>query len=290
MSRLYKRTINVAVWRMSTPPATAFNPRPLGEGEQLDISELKVKFKVVRDFSRHPNSSDVEIYNLSPATRADLQTRPLKVQLTAGYGGENRLLTTGDVRYAQSKQDGPNWVTLLQLADGGRTYGVSRINKSYPAGTTYRQVLRDISAAMGLQLPPALARDVDLDRKFVAGNVASGPARDELSKLLAPFGYAWSIQNGALRILADDQTVSNSPLIIGEEQGMIGTPEFGSPPKSGKPPHMSVKVLLYPELIPGDLIELRSKAAPGRYKVVKITHSGDTHGSDWVTEAEIKPI
>ena len=70
---------------------------------------------------------------------------------------------------------------------------------------------------------------------------------------------------------------------------MIGTPEFGSPPKSGKPPHMTVRCLLYPELVPGDLVQLSSRAKSGLFKLVKVTHSGDTHAADWQTEVEIQP-
>lgn len=298
MTRLFNRNVSVTVWRMSSPPATQFNPRPLGAGEQLEITDLRVKFHIRRDFSRHPNNADVEIYNLSAETRADLQTRPLRVQLSAGYDGENRLLTTGDVLFSMSKQDGTaghaigvDWVTLLQLQDGGRTFGGSRVNKQYAPGTTYRQIIRDVARSMGLQIPPALEKNPKLDQQFFAGASLSGSAADELSRLLSPFGYQWSIQNNVLRVLGDGEVVNKGQaLVIGEEQGMIGTPEFGSPPKSNKPPHMTVKMLLYPELVPGDLIQLNSKAKSGNFKLIKVEHKGDTGSTEWITEVEIQPL
>lgn len=291
MSRLFKREIAVTVWRESIPTdPTKYNPKVLGPTEQLEIRDLRVKFKCVRDFSKHPNSAEVEITNLSPESRALMQERPLKVQLAAGYDGQPRLIASGDVRFSMSKLEGVDWTTLVQIGDGARAYAHARVNASFGKNATYRQMLTEVSRALGLRLPSDLANNFDLDKKFVAGATLFGPARDELSRLLDPFGLAWSIQNGTLRILSDQGVNANTALPLGEEQGMIGTPEFGSPPKSGKPPHMTVKCLLYPELIPGDKIKLTSKAKSGFFKLVRVEHNGDTAGNEFTTTVEIKPL
>lgn len=290
MTRLFKRQVAVTVWSESTPSdPTNYSPQRLGPQEQLEIVGLRTQFKVVRDFSKHPNTAEVQITNLSPNSRALLQQRPLKVQIMAGYDGTARLIAQGDIRYSASKQDGVDWVTLLQIGDGARAYANARVNKSFGANATYRQVLTEVVRSMGMKLPSALATNFDLDKKFVTGATIHGPARDELSRLLDPFGLQWSIQNGVLRILTDQAATPGTALPLGEEQGMIGTPEFGSPPKSGKPPHMTVKCLLYPELIPGDKVKLTSKAKSGVFKLVKVEHSGDTAGGDFITTVEIKP-
>ena len=52
---------------------------------------------------------------------------------------------------------------------------------------------------------------------------------------------------------------------------------------------MTVKMLLYPEIVPGDLVQVTSKVKNGLFKVVKVRHSGDTHGHDWWTDLEIAP-
>lgn len=291
MSKLFKRNVLITLFRMSSPKSTEFNPKPLSAGEQLEVTDLRVKFKIIRDFTKHPNNTSIDIYNLSPQSRADLQTKPLRVQIAAGYDGINRLMAVGDLFFGQSKQEGTDWVTLLQLTDGGRSYGFSRMNKSFARNSTYRQVLRDVARSMGVQLPPALEKNADLDRQLPTGAALVGPSRDELTRYLAPFGYDWSFQNGVLRVLQDNEVVNNGQfLLIGEEQGMIGTPEFGSPPHSGKPPHVTVKMLLYPELVPGDFVQLKSKAKSGNFKIIKVTHQGDTHGKDFETEIEIKPL
>lgn len=290
MSRLFRRTAAVSITRETTPVnPTKYNPRPLGTNEILQITDLRIKFKIVRDFSKHPNSADIEIFNLAPETRADLHEKPLRVHLAGGYDGNNRLLAVGDVRFSMSKMEDIDWVTLLQIGDGARAFAHARVRSSFPKNTTYRQVITSVVNSMGMVMPPALARDAQLDKKIIAGYSAEGPAQKELTRLLAPFGYEWSIQNNSIKILGQDSANTNDPLPIDVEHGMIGTPEFGSPPRSGKQPHMTVKMLLYPELVPGDKILLKSKAKSGEFKLIKVSHTGDTAGGDWTTEVEIVP-
>ncbi len=294
MNRLFKKTVKVTAWREEIPGDPAqYNPKKL-VGTQLEITDLRVKFQVERSLPKKrskspPATCEIYISNLSENTRANLETKPLKIQLAAGYDDAPRLLFMGDLEFGMSKQDGPNWETLLQVKDGSRAYNHSRISNSYNPGTTVRTILRDAAKSMGMELPRNLASDSSLDAQYVNGRQFTGPARGALTKLLAPYGYGWAIHNGTLRILRDEDTSTTLPLLIDEEHGMIGTPEFGSPPRSGKPPHVTVKMLLYPEIGAGDLVQVKSRAVNGLYRVERAVHQGDTHADEWVSELEIKP-
>ena len=289
VTRNFKRNIRVTCWRETIPKdATKFQVSRYPDS--IEITDLRVQFTVKKDHSKHPNSCDITITNLAERTRANLETKPLLVQLEAGYDDVYRFMYSGDLRFGMTKLDGPNWETLLQLGDGDNHYRWSRMNKSYGSGSSVRQILTDAAGSMGMELPANIKNDPALDAKFNYGRVASGPVRDKLTQLLYPYGYTWSIQNGKLRILREDQVHTGTPYPIDEEHGMIGTPEFGSPPKSGKPPHMTVKMLLYPDINPGDSVEVTSKVKSGLFKVETVTHTGDTHGEAWNTELEIKPI
>ncbi len=294
--RLFDKIWKVTAWRETVPPsAKQFSTKQLRPGEQLEITDVRVKFKVERSFTKHPNACDIEIFNLEREESRDLETLPLKVQLEAGYDGNSRLMYIGDLRFGMTKQDGgQNNVTLLQLGDGDRSLARTRVSRSYAPGTTYRTILADVARAMGMQLPENLATDPALDRQFVSGSVAHGPARDMLSNLLAPFGYHWSVQNGALRALQDHEVVNGglTAIPVDREHGMLGSPQFGTPPKSGKPPHMTVDMLLYPELLPGDLVQLTSLTKNGLFRIDRVTHTGDSHAEgtgSWTTTIEIKP-
>lgn len=286
---LFKRNVKVTCWRETVPTdVTKFEVSRLPN--QTEIKDLRVQFHIRRDHSKHPNSCDVTITNLSQTTRADLETKPLMVQLEAGYNDVSRFMFAGDLRFAMTKMDGPNWHTLLQLADGDCHFRWSRMNKNYGKNTTVKTVLRDAAKSMGMVLPKHVEADPVLNQALPLGALAYGPTRDVLTKYLAPYGYSWSIQDGQLSILRDDRTHADTYREIGEEFGMIGSPEFGSPPKSGKPPHMTVSMLLYPELRPGGKVKLTSKVKNGFFKIERVEHKGDTHGHDWTTEVELKPL
>jgi hypothetical protein len=288
-ARFFKRIVRVTTFRENVPA----NPTQfvvVKDPRSTEITDLRVQFKVNRSLTKHPNQCDVTITNLSTATRTDLETKPLLVQLDAGYEDDAlHLMYMGDLRFGMTKEVGPNWETMLQLGDGDCTHRWARVNKSYAPGTTVRTVLRDASASMGFELPANLAADKSLDRSFATGTTAHGPSREEMTRLLAPFGYTYSVQNGVLRVLREDEATPGTAIPIGEEYGMIGTPEFGSPPRSGKPPHMTVKMLLYPQLAPGAIVELHSKVKNGLYRIETVRHDGDTHGASWTTDIEIKP-
>lgn len=287
--RLFKRSVRITCWRETVPSdPTKFQVSRLPN--QTEITDLRVQFHITKDLAHSPNIADVTITNLSSVTRSDLETKPLIVQIEAGYDDVYRFMFAGDLRFAMTKLDGPNWNTLLQLGDGDCHYRWSRMNRSYGENTAVKTVLKDAARSMGLALPKNVEDDPDLNQVFKHGELAYGATRDQLTRYLAPYGYSWSIQDGQLRVLRDDRAHSDTYREINEENGMIGSPEFGSPPTSGKPPHVTVDMLLYPELNPGDKVLLTSKVKTGFFRIEKVDHSGDSHGRDWKTQVELKPL
>lgn len=288
--RLYKKIAKVTVWRESVPSsANEYVVKRLSTNSTVEISDLRLSFKVEHSLTKTPNTCDVYIHNLARDWRSDLNVLPLSVELQAGYDEVPHLLYTGNLRYGMTEQPGVTSKTLLLLGDGDRVYAHARHSRSYRPGTTYRTVLRDIARSMGLALPAAMTGDPNLDRQFTNGTVAHGFARDELSRALAPFGYTWSIQNGALVVLSEDQVLAGEAALIDEEHGMVDVPVFGTPPRSGKAPHVTVKSLLYPGLRPGGLAQVTSRDLKGLFRIEKVTHQGDTHSNQWHTTLEIKP-
>lgn len=290
--KFFDRIIRVTTSRENVPTdPTSFNV--LRTVTATDITDLRIQFKIHKSLTKNPNQCDITITNLSAQSRAEMETKPLYVQFDAGYKSDSlRLLFTGDVRFAMSEQKHPNYETLLQLGDGDCMHRWARVNKTYEPGTPVRTILRDCFRSMGFEMPRSLDQDKSLDRSFAAGKTSHGPSRDELTKLLDPFGYTYSTQNGTIRVVSADSVNPGVALPIGEGYGMIGTPQFGSPPRSGKPPHMTVNMLLYPELEPGGLVQLTSLTKNGLFRLETVRHEGDTHGvgaNSWSTSVELKP-
>lgn len=293
--RALNRNARLVIYRTSTPKTGEdFFVRKTGspDGQSSDgiaITDLRIKFEVERDLSKKPNKCDIEVYNLAKATRTALETDHLALELSAGHDGVNRLLFSGDITYAMSEHDGTDWVTKIQVGDGVRAFKGARTNRSYRGGTSVKTVLRDVARSMGQRLPANIEASVELDAQFASGTVVQGATRKELTRLLAPYGYHWSFQNGQLQILRDQDT-RNEIWPINATNGMLGSPQFGQPPKRGKPPVLDVRNLLYPELIPGGRAKITSESFDGLFKIERVVHKGDTEMLEWFTEVEAKPL
>lgn len=264
------------------------------ETEQVEVTDLRIQFSIERHLRSEPNTCEITITNLAPPLRALLQRDAVVISLAAGYDNVARHLFTGDVRDAQTKRDGADLLTTVHLADGLRAHAQARVTRSYRSGTQVLTVLKDAAKSMGLLLPKAVEASAELRANFATGYVLEGPTRTELTRLLAPFGFTWSIQDGKLQIIHDEEMAPGAEREISVDTGMIGDPSFSFPqpsakaPKHRKRPTMSVDTLLYPELVPGLAVRVKSDEINGRFKLDTVTHAGDTHGDDWTTTVEAK--
>lgn len=287
------------VWRVTLhsqsnrPGFVENNPGFFEEvGTGLEITELRIQFKIVKSLKPEPNPCELTITNLSERTRAECQRYPLRVRIEAGYQNEPRLLYAGDVipGGALSKLNGTDWETKLLIADGLRSFSNARVDRSYRTGTTVHTILRDIAASMNLQLPRKVDEDPALRATIATSELAMGFSSDELTRILAPYGYNWSIQNGQLQILRDEGVREETERELSIATGMIDSPELGNPEAKGGPPKITVKALLYPELVPGGRVRVRSRAINGLYKIDQVTHDGDSRGDAWYTSVEVRPL
>lgn len=285
MTKLFRHNARLMVW----PSNVATYKQP--EVEALQIDDLRMTFSITKQLAKEPNDCEITVTNASQATRGLLTRKPVRAQLLAGYGDELRHLFLGDLRFASTKREPPERITTLLLGDGDRAYRHARVRKSYKRGTAVKTALTDCAAAMGLLLPTDAKISSELSEQFASGAVLAGAARDELTSLLAPYGYGWSIQDGRLQIVKDGDTSRDAERLISQATGLIGSPEWGAPDKSGKkPPTLTCTTLLYPEITPGGRIRLESDSESGIFRVERVVHTGDTHGDTWTSEIELKPL
>lgn len=264
-----------------------------------EITDHRIEFRIEKNLGRAPNTCEITITNLSQATRDEFVRGPMRVRFEAGYDNTPRLLFVGDLRYASNELVGTEWLTKLQIADGGRAYAEARINKSYAKGTPLATILRDVTRAFGLTVPPEVTASEELRTRIPSGEVTTGYASDELTRLLAPHGFEWSIQNGQMQILRFDQVHPGTIRVISEGDGMIGAPSMDPPAitaptktksKRRRVPKLTVKHLLFPELIPGEKDEIRSRSINGTFRLDKVMHEGDSRGSTWDTTMEASEV
>lgn len=276
-----------------------------------EIKDLRVSFNIDKHIGNEPNTCVVEIYNLSRISRAAFQDKNVTVRVEAGYDGNTQRLFTGDITHSESTHNSVDWITRVQIGDGERAYRNSRVNRSFKKGVSVEQVLKELADSMNLPLPTNFNELAELKTQFASGLTLQGTAQRELTRVLNSVLIDWSIQDGRLQILRKDAFRADSPYIISQDSGMIGSPELGAPLYKNGPPVLKVRTLLYPALTPGCRINVQSintgslfkdptqhkidaKKSPvtrdqssnGLYKVLKINHVGDTFSTDWFSEIE----
>ena len=281
----------------------------------LEFSELDIEFEIKRSVRPEPNSCQLTVYNLSEASRKQIEElnlydpkkvkggakkpsakRPVKqnvrapkvgrirVELEAGYKEAGRsLIFRGDLRRAITKHDGTTATTVIEGEDGGRSVLSSRINESFPPGTTREHVVRVCAEAMGVGV--GNIRDVSalLQTKYSHGTVLSGQASAELKGVLRGAGVVYSIQNGVLVFRAAANGLDREAFVLNSDTGLVGSPELDA---SGA---LMVTSLLIPELVPESYIKLESKERQGVYRIIGVTYKGNLAGQDWYAVCECVP-
>lgn len=247
---------------------------------------LRFTFRIEKDLESPPNPAEIVIYNLSERSRGEFQAKPLHVRLDVGYDGETERLFVGDMHYCEQRRTSVDWETRLTVHDGGRAFRFATVNRSFKPGVTAKTAITEVIGAMGLEVPGLLDAIPNIGAQFAGGLTMTGPANRELSRLLDPYGASWSIQDGRMQILRDQDVRTDQAILVNQDAGLVGPPEYGPPPEKGKPPVLKFKMLLYPGLTPGGLVQLDTRSVKGTFKIRKIAHTGDTHGPDWHSEVE----
>jgi hypothetical protein len=278
--RLFNRRCVVLVGR--PPPADNFVLSNTG----LRISDLRCTFKVVRKLKPEPNPCEVTITNLAESTRNQLEGKGFRVILQAGYGDQVSQLFSGDVRTFDHEHQRPDWITKILAGDGDRAFKFARVSQSFAPGTQIKEVVKAAARALMSDPGSALQKAEQLVGEFSSGYAHHGGAADELTSLLEPFGWEWSMQDGRIELLGPGEHVGEEGPLISPETGLVGSPTVGAPEKVGFPPVLKCRSLLQPRLRPGQRFELRAHGRHGFYRCRQVVHQGDTAGGDWYTDIE----
>lgn len=259
----------------------------------LHPAPLRIKFDIDKNMVGSSNKSKIELYNLSQQSRQGIK-KGYVIQLLAGYNGLISQLFLGNVlpNGLTSTRNGPDIVTSMECGDGESAITFSRLDKTYPAGTTLVQILSDVAVAMSLITsynPVGVNAGIVLgipNLVYNNGYVAHGPCNELLNVLLKPQGLEWSVQNGNLNITPIGKYNGQSAIVVSSETGMIGTP-------SSNDQFTQFTSLLNPRIIPGCLVQLQSENTTlnGFYTVRRCHYEGDTHDTKWqvACEAVLQP-
>lgn len=239
---------------------------------------LTLEFDITRTTLSSTNVCQLRIYNLSKENRnrirfntyANLQP-PKFVTLKAGYGENLAIVFTGNISQAWSVREGVNFITQIEMFDGGFAFAHGHTNRQYPAGTPYRKIILDI---MG-DLPEVKIGAVgDFPGVLPRAKSFNGSPVDILNELT---GFAFYVDSGRAYALKNNEYHTSSPSAVGEnillinnETGLLGTPIL-------EQTLLHFDLLFEPSLQVGTKVRLKAltdENFDGDYVITAVKHRG----------------
>lgn len=252
----------------------------INDSETIVITNLRVAFEIDKTINEKPNPATFQVWNLNRDHLNQILSQQFKkVVLSVGYE-TLRTIYSGDIVKTRVKRDGLDFILTIECSDGFKAYTQARVATTLKSGADDKQILAEIQKTM----PEVQAGALDLPnpRKLPRGRVLNGNSRDVLSRIARNHQADWSIQDGNLIFLPKNKVLNDEAVLLSQESGMVGSPEQTDD-------GLELSCLLNPALQIGGMVEVQSilDYFNGQYKIVKLVHSGDGLGGDWLSKITV---
>lgn len=269
-------------------------------GSGLDFSDLRVVFEVKKSDAQTPNTASLKIYNVANDTASRVKREFTRVILQAGYESNFGVIFDGNIKEARvGRENGTDTYLQIEAGDGDQAYNLAIVNTTLAAGATQRNQVD--AAAQPMQALGVSQGAIDLPQgeALPRGKVMYGMSKDYLRGTAQSSGASWSMQDGKLQMLPLTSTLPGTAVVLTSKTGLIGTPE-----QSDK--GINATCLLNPTLKIGSKVKIDEESialaklkdtgkdapvnkpvdisADGIYRLLSVTHKGDTRGTDWYSE------
>lgn len=237
---------------------------------------IKPPFTVEFDIQRHRYStatiSTIRIYNLSETNRKKLRKNQIDfgmrkhMTFKAGYGDQLSNILTGNVMQGHSVREGNNYITTLQIFDGGFAYANATTSKQYTENTPYKAVCTDLVKSLS-EYDISLGSIGDIQGNSGRGLSLSGSTIQNITELT---NGNFFIDNGVAHCLQQNECVPSALKKITSDTGLLGTPVR-------EMTYLDLDMLFEPKILAGQKVEVESstnKDSNGVYQVISIRHRG----------------
>ncbi len=271
----------------------------VGDGENSTVIEaseertLRITFDITHEWGGNRSLANIAVYGFSRATEGRIFKQYDKITLSAGYVDSIGLIFSGEIKNVVKERNGPERITRIFALSDSTARENSFIAETAGPGATVIDIINRCGTALGL---PVVIDDGDFsgDPAYARGKVLLGDPVAIMRGLSEVHGFSFTLESGRCRVLKDGAALSNAPIIIGQENGMIGSPEIT---ELG----VNVSVNLTSKIRLGQQIEIDSRTPQvsissviyqniettvdvGVYTVQEIVHTGDSHGDNWSTK------
>lgn len=267
----------------------------LDGGKTFDVSELRCSFEIIKTAYLEANQSTVTIYNLNADDENKLIKEGQTIIIEAGYQGNQygRIFIGNIIQPIRSKENGTDYKLTLVSMDSDRyvTYGLIGVS------LVAQQSARDAANILATKSSEAAQVGYLTNSNIIypRGKVMFGMSKTYLEQLANTQNSMAYVSDGKVNIIAPQDVDKNQIFEFGPKTGLIGTPTQTSI-------GITCDILLNPRIDINSLFKIdntkianyryqqgqpvRGLDSEGIYRVVKLTHRGDTRGEDWVTHIE----
>ncbi len=270
-------------------------------GEGLDITNLQVTFDISKSSSNKDktNSASIEIYNLSDESLKLLDVDYPAAVFSAGYRdiGIKRLFA-GQVTNVTTRKSGTDRITQIQMGAAYTELNHQVLSSLVAPGRTVKDVAEDLRKAI-----PGVSRGVyngtNLNNAVLYGYPLQGTPKEMLDELSEKYGLDWQIDDDVLYVHNNDRASTENfeqAYVISKYTGLIENAYRTSgdirrsEKDKAKVQSVQWKMLLNPDITPGDIVKLEDTLITGWYKVTDLRHYGDFRGGSWYTDIRAQAL
>lgn len=251
----------------------------------------QIQFSVNMDNKSKPNASYITIYNVDSVIEKYFKANKganIACRLEAGDNIQGlKLIAEGTVTKVEYKDDTENNTLKLTLGDGVIAAKNAKTVRTYPRGTSYKKVLKDLSG--DLKIPVGLFSDT------ISGNLVNpvslvGKTHDLIDGIAKALKHDYSIQNNKFSLIPQDRRVEKQVSVITKESGLIGRVSLetndteGTSTAKAKSDTYSIKFscLLDGSLKPNETVYVKDGDYNGAFKITSVHFEGDYEGNKWL--------
>ncbi len=264
-------------------------------GIALDVSDLHCTFDIQVVINQTPPFSTIVIYNLNPVTENFILNYGDHVTVEAGYeGSQYGLIFDGDL--IEPIRDKPDNVTerlTLYCLGANRVlnqaFAIFTVNK----GQSALSMVTNLASKATVPTPIGYISPALSTAKLPRGKSVFGFTRDYLRQIAQANHMAFYTHDGKINLLHASDPPSGEIVDLTPSSGLIGQPvqqNLGVSFQCLLNPALTINSMVHIEssLIQAQTFQIGQVARPldtaGIYRIVGVTHVGDTRGTPWYTQ------
>ena len=239
---------------------------------QVTISSetLDLEFDVPFDDDMEPNEATISVYNLSDNTIKQLK-KGAQLSITAGYKGDTGVLFSGFITLVKTSHDGADKLTTIKAMDDIKDHSIESI--AFKAGTKASYILRQLINKTGI---PVAVYKVRRDYTYEDAQTVDGDLMKNIATFAEVCGISVYVSKGKIyaRYIKEGDNLN---FIVSPDTGLIGyarpyTEEVKAEDFAETVNGYEAEMLLQHRMCAGAIVQLKSKAGTGKYRVCSGSH------------------